>query len=889
MKEQMWHAETPARVFESLHSQETGLASDEVRRRLAEFGPNTLPEPAIPGLASIFISQFSSPLIYVLLGAGVLVFSLGEIADGIIIFAVLLFNAAAGTIQEGKAQNTLAALRRLVETSATVIREGIEFIIPDREIVLGDIILLREGEKVPADARLIEARSLRVDEASFTGEPFEVAKTADAVFAASSSIHDRKNMVFKGSGVRGGNGRAIVVAVGIRTEIGKISQEVIGIDTDVPLKRNIRFLSHAIIISVLIIGAGFIGLGIWQGLPLRVVLATVVSLAVSIIPEGLPVVITLVLATGTWRMAKRNVLVKKLQAVDALGQAKIIAVDKTGTLTKNEMVVKKIYVNRSVFDVEGDGYVPVGDILLEGKVIQALDHPDIVMMARIAAFSTDAHVMYVENQKIWKVSGDPTEAALKVFSEKVGFKSAGDEEPRIFDAPFDYDTKYHATVHEINGKNFLTVVGAPEKILELSHHVWHAGRAVALIDAAREELFQAFVGISQKGMRIVAAAINADAPEFGNVLPPLAFVGFFGLKDPLREGVAEAIANAHSAGVRVVMITGDHSVTAKAIAKEAGLVHDRAEVVTGEELDTFGEAELVRRIGACNIFSRVTPAHKLKIIELFRRRGEVIAMTGDGVNDAPSLAAADLGVAMGKIGTEVAKEAADLVLLDDNFASITAAIEEGRSIYNTIKKVILYLFSTSIGEIVTISGALLLGLALPVLPAQIIWLNFITDGFLVVALAMEPKEKGLLRRRFIKPHSSMLDSRMVARMVMMGTVIGVGSLLMFLYYLPQGLPKAITVALTTLAVFQWFNAWNCKDERRSVFGANPLNNIFLVGATLTVIALHLLAVYSPFMQKFLHTVPLPPEDWFLIVIVSTSVLIVEDVRKFGTHIIRLWR
>ncbi|MCL4391952.1 HAD-IC family P-type ATPase [Patescibacteria group bacterium] len=876
-----WYIKTPPEAFKALHSTDAGLSAEEAAKRLAERGPNALPEPPVPGVLSIFFSQFASPLIYLLIAAAVIVLLMGETIDAAIIFLVLFFNAVVGTVQEGRAEHTLAALKKFVETSASVMRDGKIVVMPDREIVPGDVIVLQEGDKVPADARLFSVHALKVDESSLTGESIPVAKTDAVLGDASLPIQERKNAVFKGTNIVGGNGMAVVVATGVETEIGRISREIAAIDTDVPLKKNIQSLSRLIIITVASIGTALMVFGLASGKPLFEMFATVVSLSVSIIPEGLPIVMTLVLASGVWRMTKRNVLVKKLQAVEALGQAKVIAVDKTGTLTKNEMTLQKVWVDNKTFDITGEGYEPKGEALLAGKIVDPLNHPDLLLAGRVAAFSADGHASYLEETKTWRISGDPTEAALEVFARKIGFKESEREAKRIFELPFDYLVKYHVTINELEGKNLLAVVGAPERILGLSEREWRGGKSEKLFDERKRKLEEIFLEFSAQGLRVLAFAVDPDAPAIieAGKFPPLTFVGFFAMKDPLRDEAVAAIREAHEAGIRVVMITGDHAVTARAIAVEAGLVKEGDGVLTGEELQKLSDEKLMERFAATSVFARVTPEDKLRIIELFRKRGEVVAMTGDGVNDAPSLAAADLGVAMGKIGTEVAKEASDLVLLDDNFGNIIAAVEEGRSIYKTIRKVILYLFSTSIGEVLTISGALVLGLPLPLLPAQIIWLNFVTDGFLDVSLAMEPKEVGLLGRHLRKPSKYILDGLAAKRMVFMGVVIAAGSLFVFTRFLGEGIEKALTMVLTTLAVFQWFNAWNCKSENKSIFAVNPFNNLFLVGSTITIAVLQVLAVYNPFMESILHTVPLSGAEWIYAVGIAASVIVLEELRK----------
>jgi Ca2+-transporting ATPase len=868
----VWSTKSSQELFQSLESNENGLSSAVARERLKRYGFNSLPEPKAPGIFFIFFSQFSSPLIYVLMVAAAVVFFMGEVSDAVIIFLVLIFNAIIGAFQEGKAQHTLAALRRFVETSAAVMRDGKITIMSDKDIVPGDMIVLQEGDKVPADARLMSANTLKADEASLTGESVPVSKAVE---------DSKNNMVFKGTNAVSGNGTAIVVATGLSTEIGKISKEISSVDTEVPLKKSIRALSRMIVIFVFALSAILMIFGISTGKPLREMFATVVSLAVSVIPEGLSIAMTLVLAAGVWRMAKRNVLVKKLQAVEALGQASVIAVDKTGTLTKNEMLLATVYVDGKYFQVQGEGYEPKGDVFLDGSAIEPLNHPELVLAGRVASMCSNARAMYIEDKKIWKVSGDPTEAALDVFGRKIGFKERDWEGLKIFELPFNSVSKYHAMVHKLEGKNYLTVVGAPEKILELSDRVWRAKKSEKLSAAEKKELEEVFSDMSRKGLRILAFAMNpdVDGKVSADDMPPLVFGGFFGMKDPLRDEVHEAVRQAEDAGIRVVMITGDHKITAHAIAVEAGLARPGDPVITGEELDKLSDAELLDKFAVCNVFARVTPSHKLRIIELFRQRGEVVAMTGDGVNDAPSLAAADLGVAMGKIGTEVTKEAADIVLLDDNFGSIISAAEEGRSIYKTITKVIVYLFSTSIGEVLTISVAIFFGFPLPLLPAQIIWLNLVTDGFMTLPLALEPKETGLLKEKLAKVPKYMLGRAAMKRTVLMGTVIGFGTFFVFVQYLDGGIEKALTISLTTSAIFQWFNAWNCKNENKSIFSVNPLDNMSLVAATILVAVLQVSAVYHPFMQRFLHTVPLSASEWGLAFAVSASVIALEEVRK----------
>lgn len=879
-----WSTKTINEVFEAFHSGELGLNKEEATRRFQEYGPNKLPEGKTDSLPVIFFRQFRSPLIYILIAASAIVFAMGETIDGSIIFAVLFFNAVVGTIQEGRAQNTLLALKKFVETSATVLRDGKELIISDSEVVPGDILILVEGDKIPADARIIISHNLKIDEASLTGESEPVHKTADILNKPGFSIAEQKNMVFKGTHIVAGSGKAIVVATGLNTVVGKIAKEIAAIDTEIPLKVNIRYLSRLIIIAVASISISLFFLGIFLGKSFKEMFTTAVSLSVSIIPEGLPIVMTLVLATGVWRMSKRNALVKKLQAVEALGQVRVIAVDKTGTITKNELVIQRVYADGKFFSVAGIGYEPKGDIRLGEKIIDPLNHPELLFIAKIAAFCANAHAAYDPENKKWRVFGDPTEAALAVFAEKIGFRKDDleRESPKIAEIPFDYKTKYHATTHSVDGRTLLTVVGAPEIILGLSLKKYDKGSFRELSKKDKETLESIFMGMSQEGLRVLALAVKENVPQTitRKDIHGLAFVGFVGMKDALRSEAKDAVERAISAGVRVVMITGDHKLTAQSIAKEAGIYHEGDEVLTGQDIDVISDDELSQKLNKVSVFARVTPEHKLRIIAAYRKRGEVVAMTGDGVNDALSLVAADIGVAMGKIGTEVAKEASDIILLDDNFGSIISAIEEGRSIYKTIKKVILYLFSTSVGEILTIAGALFLGYPLPILAAQIIWLNFVTDGFLDVALAMEPKEEGLLRGNFERPKKYLVDRLMVQRMFFMAVPMMIGTLFLFKRYFEVDMLKAWTISLTTLAVFQWFNAWNCRHESKSIFKMNPFSNKFLVGAMLIIIFLQLLVIYNPFMQKLMRTTKLSLAEWIMIISVAASIVLVEELRKF---------
>lgn len=879
-----WHAKSEVEIIKELRTDPGGLSFAEVADRLKKYGANKLLETKPDNLVMIFLRQFQSPLIYILIVAALIIFIIGEMSDGLIILAVLLFNAVVGSVQEGRAQNTLLALKKFITAPATVLRQGRELIVTDGEVVPGDIIILREGEKVSADARIFLSRNLNLDESMLTGESEPAHKTEETIKQDDLPTPEQKNMVFKGTNVLSGSGKAIVVGTGLNTVIGQIAKKISAIDTEIPFKANVRHLSRLIILAVAAISLSLFSFGVITGKPAVEMFTTVVALSVSIIPEGLPIVMTLVLAMGVWRMSKRQVLVKKLQAVEALGQAGVIAVDKTGTITKNEMVVQKIYVSDKMFEVSGTGYEAAGEVSLGEKPVCPPNHPELLLAGKLAAFCANARVIFDDETKQWRVAGDPTEAAMNVLAQKLGFHKdeLEREAPLAVDFLFDYKLKYHAVVYGALGNRFMAVAGAPEAVLKLSKKIWRHGKSFPLTDQDRAELEAVFSRMSKNGMRVVALAENREKTDIAKMeeVGALTFVAFLGMKDPLRPEAVEAVGRLAAAGIRVVMITGDHINTACSIAREAGIFRPGGLILTGQEIDLMTDKQLKDKIVGVAVYARVTPEHKLRIIRAFKARGETIAMTGDGVNDAPSLVAADLGVAMGKIGTEVAKEASDIVLLDDNLNNVISAAAEGRNIYKTIKRVVLYLFSTSAGEVLTITGAIIIGFPLPLLPAQIIWLNLVTDGFLDVALAMEPKEKNLLSAVFRRTDKFIVDKLMARRIMVMSLPMAAGALYIFSRYLATDPGKAWTVSLTALAAFQWFNAWNCRSEEKSVFRSNPFSNKFLIGATLIVVSLQLLAVYNPFMQKLLHTVPLAAVDWLIIIPLAASIIIIEEIRKF---------
>ncbi|MST04225.1 MAG: HAD family hydrolase [Candidatus Pacebacteria bacterium] len=869
-------------TLHKLKSNFGGLSKKDAEEKLNVFGPNKLPEGKKQSFFSIFLGQFKSPLIYILIFADVVGFFLKEYIDSYIILFILLFNAALGAIQEGRAQNTLAALNKLVKTNANVLRDGKEITIEDSEIVPGDIILLQEGEKVPADARLFEVHSLKIDEASLTGESEPVRKISETL-KENLNTPEQKNMVFKGTTVSVGSGKAIVVQTGIKTMIGNISKSISETNTEIPLTKNLKNLARGVVVIVIMLTIGIFSLGILKGQKPKEMFITTIAITVAAIPEGLPLVLTVTLAAGVWRMSKKRVLVKKLQAVEALGQVNRIAVDKTGTITKNELIIQRVISGGKEYEIFGSGYDPNPKI----------KNPDneLILAARIGVLCSNSRISMTKDGQ-YRIIGDPTEGAMNIFAEKLEIKKDDlllREYGQINDFPFDYEKKIHMSINQKDGKNFLAVTGAPEVILGLSDKFYDGGKEVDFLESFRKKYEKRFLELSSDGLRVIAFAYNNNAPENSNQdnIPQLVFGGLFAMRDGLRPDIEKNVQRARDAGITVFMVTGDHAETAKAIARQAGIWKEGDEVIIGDELKTMSDKDLEEKLLKTTVFARVTPEHKMKIIESYKKRGEIIAMTGDGVNDAPSLVAADLGIAMGKIGTEVAKEASDLVLMDDNFGDIISAVEEGRNMRQGLRRTITYLFSSNFGEILLIILALFFDLPIPLIAGQLIWMNVVTDTFFDISLSLEPKNPSLMKKA-TKIRKKLFDSFMLTRILIVGPIIAIGAFWLFKEFANSDPTKARTIALTALVVGQWFNSLSSRSETRSVFAMNPFSNKFLLGTLLSVMVLHIGAVYLPFMNKILRISPLDLSDWKQIFMVGIAVLVVEELRKFSYKMMEIY-
>jgi Ca2+-transporting ATPase len=890
MNQREWYRENVADIMKFFNSGARGLTDNAVSENRSKYGQNTLNVESKRGVLSIIVNQLNSPLVYILILSSILVMILGDYVDAAIIFIIVVVNTIVGAIQEGRAENTLDALKKVIKSYANVIRNGEEVTIEDTELVPGDIVILKDGSLVPADARIIESNELKVNQSALTGESEPVVKEVGNIAATNLGFNEQKNMVFRGTYIISGLAKAVVVRTGPKTLIGQISDKLTKIDSEIPLKKKIRKISNLLLGVVGIISLLVFAVGIYRGHDFLEMLITVVAISVSAIPESLPLIVTLVLASGVWRMSQKKVLVKRLQAVEALGQAKIIAVDKTGTLTKNQMTVGEMYVNNRYIKVSGEGYNNQGGFSEKNGVIVVnkdencyLDDPDVDLMTKISTFTAIADFDRSE-QNNWRLEmGDPTEAALKVLGEKAGFTKTELENrfPKILEIPFSLKTKFHATINQIDNKKMMSVAGSPEVLLEMCDTVWDNGRRKKLTVTERNKLEAVINQFSGEGYRVLALAANFNPPKSSssNNMPKLTFVGFVGIIDAIRHEVFESVAQAKKANMKVVMITGDHVKTAEAIAKKVGIFHKGDLVMSGHQIDQLDDEAFSHIIGKVSVFARVSPDNKLRIIEAFKSRGDIVAMTGDGINDALSLVAADLGVAMGQNGTEVAREAADLVLTDDNFGNIIHAAEEGRNIYWIIRKAILYLLSTNTGELLVITLAIFAGLPLPLLATQILWINLVTDSFLAASLAMEPKEDNLMDEIYRREGGKLIDRMMITRILIISSLMTFATLYLFIGSLDGPMEKAWTISMTTLTVFQWFNIFSIKSHHKTIFSWKTFNNKYLIGGLVMAASMHLFAVYHPFMQKVLHTAALSWSEWRIILILAFLAIMVEEGRK----------
>ena len=873
-----WHARTSEQVEASLRTDAGGLSSDDAAARIGRYGPNQLEEEPPTSPLVVLLRQFRSPLIYILLVATVVTLLLEEYIDASVIAAVLALNAVIGFTQERKAEGAVRSLMQLVVPRARVLRGGQEWEIDSRELVPGDVVLLEPGARVPADLRLTWVNGLQVDESLLTGESLPVAKRTAPV-AERAPLADRKNMSFTGSIVTSGRGRGVVVATGTNTELGAIAGLIRAEGlTETPLQQ--RMASFATVIGLAVGAASLVAFvsGIALGGSTSEMFLTAVALAVAAIPEGLPVVFTITLALGVRRMARRNAIIRRLPAVETLGSATVIGSDKTGTLTENRMTVQRVWAGGRHFRIDSRG-----PTLIDGEPAALEDHAGLRLTLLTGTLTNEAEIFRDENGL--HLTGDPTEAALLVAATAAGIEP---EEARegyslVGEIPFEPERRYSATVRSRKGRHVTFVKGAPERVIEMCDRITTA-EGTGPID--REAVHAAARQLAREGLRVLAMAWREhptplEDPDELDEPSELVFLGLQGMMDPPRAGVREAVATCHAAGIRVVMITGDHAITARAIALDLGIGDEHGEVLTGTDLADLTPEQLQERVVEVSVYARVSPEDKLNIVRALQRAGNVVAVTGDGVNDAPALRAAAIGIAMGRSGTDVAREAADMVLADDNFVSIAAAVEEGRITFDNVRKVTFFLVSTAVATIVAILFGVWARWPLLMLPAQLLWLNLVTNGLQDVALAFEPGEKGALQRRPRRPSEGILSPLLWERTLIAGGVMALITLVMFRWELDRSdsLSDAQTVALTTMVIAMAFHVGNARSESLSLFRLNPVSNPFLLVATLAAVGIHVAALYAPPTQYILRVAPLEAAAWPRIVAVASTVIVVMEAHK----------
>jgi Ca2+-transporting ATPase len=877
-----WYDRDLADVLAELHSAESGLAADEARHRLATHGPNELQAIARRSPWHTLAAQFKNVLVVILLAATVLSGVLGHALEAVVIAVIVLFAVLLGFVQEFRAERALEALREMAAPVGHVLRDGIEAALPARDLVPGDVVMLRAGDRVPADVRITLAVNLAIDEAALTGESGAAAKVSTRLEAGDVPLGDRRNMAYAGTLIARGRGRGVVVATGMGTEFGRISGLVQSVESGrTPLQENMDRLGATLGKSALVVVGVIVALGVWRGMPPLEMLIFGVALAVAVVPEALPAVVTISLAIGVRRMVKRQALVRRLPVVETLGSTSAICSDKTGTLTRNEMTVRRIVTADGALEVGGVGYAPVGTFRRDGEPTP----PDgaALELLRAGLLASDARVLREEHGR-WRVEGDPTEGALVVAAAKAGLDQASlnEAEPRRHELPFTSERRRMTTLHDAGGPGLVAYSKGSLDVVLGDCAEWRRGDAdVALSDAERPGIQAREHEMAAAGLRVLALArkaVPADGVEHAE--RGMTFLGLVGMMDPPRSEAAAAVRTCWDAGITPVMITGDHPLTATAIAEEIGLLGGRR-VVSGQELARMPDAELAHDVERIGVYARVSPADKLRVISAWQATGHVVAMTGDGVNDAPALKKADVGIAMGIQGTDVSKEAAAVTLLDDNFASIVAAVEEGRIVFSNIRKYLTFLLSSNVGEILLMAGAALAGLPLPLTAVQILYVNLATDGLPALALAVDPPESDLMRRRPRDPRAGVFTRPLLVLLLTGGFWSALVNLGLFTLLLRSGrpLPEAMAMTFLSLVLIQFFKAYNYRSDRFSVL-RRPFANRWLNLAIAWELGLLGLIVYLPFLQRPFGTFDLAWSDWALAVGLAFSVVPVLEFVKW---------
>ena len=894
-----WHSLSIDQVQERLATGPDGLSAAEAAERLARDGANELPRADTISPWRILAEQFKNLLIIILLIAVTLSAFLGEVLESIVIGVIVLFAIVLGFAQEFRAERAMEALRRMAAPNAQAIRDGREQVLPARELVAGDNVLLAAGDRVPADVRLTEAMNLRVNEAALTGESVAVSKHTEPLADAELAIGDRVNLVYSGTDIAYGRGRGVVVETGLGTEFGRVTGMLAGVEQQrTPLQQNLDKVGRVLAIAAGLVVVLIAGLGVLRGEPLLDMFIFGVALAVAVVPEALPAVVTISLAIGVQRMVKRHALVRRLPTVETLGSTSVICSDKTGTLTRDEMTLRAIWTDGRLTAVSGSGYAPDGELAVPGG--DPAQRALVTRLLRAAALACDAHLEREADggQAVWKLYGDPTEGALVVAAAKAGITKAALEEqaPRIDEIPFSSERKRMTTLHrqqtdEGEPDDHETVAhakGAAEIILAGCDRMQTADGIQTLDAQTRAAIEQAARDMAQQALRVLAVASKPGVTGKHDAEQDMIFLGLAGMIDPPRTEAKAAIADCERAGIRPIMITGDHPDTASAIARELGILRD-GRVVIGRELDAMSQEQLDAAIEDIEVYARVSPEHKLRVVTAWQKRGRICAMTGDGVNDAPALKKADIGIAMGMTGTDVSREAADMTLTDDNFASIVGAVEEGRGIFSNIKKYLMYLLSSNIGEIGLMAVATLAGLPLPLSAVQILYVNLATDGLPALALAFDPPEKDLMQRPPRDPRSGIFTAPVVWLMAIGGVWSTIVNVSLFVYELNNGkalgldpdqaLMHAMTMTFISLVLIQFFKAYNFRSDRESVL-RQPFANKWLNIAIAWELMLLLVIVYVPFLSDAFGTYHLPAEDWLIVLAGAFSIVPVLELTKW---------
>lgn len=900
-----WYQKSREDLLKELNTDiSNGITQNDASERLEKYGPNELEEDAKVSFLSKLADQFKDVLVLILIIAAILSAVVGDTVEAVVIIAIVVINALLGLYQEGKAEKSLEALQKMSAPSAKVIRDGQQTEVVSSEVVPGDIVILETGDIIPADLRLMESSNLKIDESSLTGESVPVDKNSNVSFAKDEdvSLGDRINTAYSSTIVSYGRGKGVVVGTGHDTEIGKIATMIQTYDTEAtPLQKKLNQLGKFLGIVVLVVCVIVFGLGAIQGRDLLDMFIIAISLAVAAIPEGLTAIVTIVLALGMNRMVERHAIVKKLLSVETLGTVTYICSDKTGTLTQNEMTVVKAYTDDKIIEVSGIGYEPVGKLTIEGnEVANPTQSDNINTLLSIATLCSDAKLTKSEGQ--YKVLGDPTEGALVTFAGKAGIaqEDANAKYPRIEELPFDSDRKLMTTFHEnfIPGKVVSFTKGAPDILIDRSNYIYLNGEVVAFTDELKKKVLEVNSGFAKEALRVLSMAyrqydslptdINSD-----NIENDMIFVGLMGMIDPPREEAKEAIKKCKTAGINTVMITGDYKDTAFAIAKQLGMAETEDEAIMGQELDQYSDAELREVVKEKKVYARVSPEHKVKIVEALKANGEIVAMTGDGVNDALAIKKADIGISMGITGTDVAKNTAEVILTDDNFASIVAAVEEGRIIYSNIKKFVFFLLSCNIGEVLVVFVSMLLGWEVPLLAIQLLWLNLVTDSFPALALGMEKGDSEIMDIPPRNPDEPIIDKGMRKALVIQSIAIAVGTLGAYYWGMrtygaiesdPEtALLKARTIAFATLILAELLRAYSSRSLTHSVFEIGVFSNPTMTKATIFSFTLLLVVVYVPFLQPIFSTFALGLSEWVVIALFSLIPFAAGEIYKAIVH------